>query len=87
MTQNVSFGTLNRHFALTKVLTLEISMVILDQLRGVKSFRYISCNKETYFGVDSGNEDTLEMRPLVNIALGRDVITADRDLQSSIQDR
>jgi len=86
MTQNVSFGNFNRHFALTKVLTLEISMVILDQLRGVKSFRYISRNKETYFGVDSGNEDILEMRPLVNIALGRDVITADRDLQSSIQD-
>lgn len=33
MTQNVSFGNFNRHFTLTKVLTLEISMVILDQLR------------------------------------------------------
>ena len=34
--------------------------------------------------MDSGNEDALEMRPLLNIALGRDVITADRDLRSSI---
>ena len=33
MTQNVSFGNFNRHFALTKVLTMEISMVILDQLQ------------------------------------------------------
>ena len=33
MTQNVSFGNFNRHFTLTKGLTLEISMVILDQLR------------------------------------------------------
>ena len=33
MTQNVSFGNFNGHFTLTKVLTLEISMVILDQLR------------------------------------------------------
>lgn len=54
--------------------------------QGLKSFRYISRNKKTYFGVDSGNEDNLEMRSLVNIEMGRVVITAYRDLRSSIQD-
>ena len=52
MTQNVSFGNFNRHFTLTKVLTLEISMVILDQLRilPVEISIVICINQSFYVG-------------------------------------
>ena len=66
--------------------SLRAPFLVIPYFQGVRSFRYIRCNKKTYFGVDSGNEDNLEMRSLVNIEMGRVVITAYRDLRSSIQD-